>query len=139
MINRVATKVHRVMMPCCHPVECDGGPALIGVSGSEGDAMRVIEWVKKGMLDDTRPQLPPDSLNAILVTEGGAFRLDSQLHPLKITEPFHAIGNGRDFAMAAMHLGHDAVAAVKVACVYDIYTSAPITSVTLDGPVTVHE
>jgi len=41
---------------------------------------------------------------------------------------FMAIGAGRDFALAAMHLGHDVRKAVEVACELSVYCEAPVKS-----------
>lgn len=43
-----------------------------------------------------------------------------------ITE-FDAIGSGADFALAALHLKHNAKDAVKVACQLDLYCHEPVT------------
>jgi hypothetical protein len=45
-------------------------------------------------------------------------------HP--IGRSFHAIGSGRDFAIAAMHLGKGAAEAVEVARTFDVYTGGVI-------------
>ncbi len=39
---------------------------------------------------------------------------------------FAAIGAGRDFALAALHLGHDARKAVEVACKLSVYCEVPV-------------
>ena len=43
---------------------------------------------------------------------------------------FEAIGAGEDFALAALHLGHDARSAVRVATELSIYCEAPILVIT---------
>lgn len=40
----------------------------------------------------------------------------------RVSRPFHAVGSGRDYALAAMHLGRDAVEAVRVAAEFDVNT-----------------
>jgi ATP-dependent protease HslVU (ClpYQ) peptidase subunit len=45
---------------------------------------------------------------------------------------FYAKGCGRDYALAAMHLGFDAITAVQVACDLDIYCGMGIDSFRLE-------
>lgn len=45
---------------------------------------------------------------------------------LPIVRPYHAIGSGRDFAIAAMHLGKSAVEAVDIAMQFDVYTGGRV-------------
>ena len=127
MRNHCETKVFRI--------ESDRGVCLLGGCGDEGDVIAVVEWVRKGRPDAERPKCEPDSFTGILIEASGRYRLDSKLYPLKLMEPFHAVGSGRDFAMAAMHLGRSAKEAVGLACYYDVYTSGTITEVSLEeGP-----
>lgn len=112
----------------------DPGPVvLLGVSGDEGVAMRLVQWVQRGALEADTPKFEKDSVTAIMIMKDGAFRIDSTCHPLKLMTPFHAVGMGRDYAMAAMHLGKSAREAVELAAVYDIYTGGDIIEVSFDG------
>ena len=43
------------------------------------------------------------------------------------------MGHGRDFTLAAMHLGHDARTAVEVACALDAFCGCGIDTLTLEG------
>ena len=45
---------------------------------------------------------------------------------LKTSRSFHAVGSGRDYALAAMHLGRDAYHAVAVAREFDNHTGGDI-------------
>jgi hypothetical protein len=45
-----------------------------------------------------------------------------------VDREFHAVGSGRDFALAAMFLGKDAAAAVRVAKIFDAGTGGEIES-----------
>lgn len=124
MIRRVASKVFRLTKP-------DGTVVLFGFSGNDQDMHVVAKWIRGGMLDTDRPKFDPDTFNGLLIDGSGCFRLESRCMPLPVLERFHAIGNGRDFAMAAMHLGKNAGEAVEVAAAFDIYTSGPFREVTL--------
>lgn len=44
----------------------------------------------------------------------------------RVSRPFHAVGSGRDYALAAMRLGHDALEAVRVAAEFDVHTGGPL-------------
>jgi hypothetical protein len=44
----------------------------------------------------------------------------------KIERRYHAIGSGRDYALAAMSLGHDAESAVKLAISFDVYSGGEV-------------
>lgn len=111
----------------------DGRVVLVGLSGCEEDAPAIVNWIKRGMPENSRPTFERDSVSGLLITQDGAFHIESQCIPMPIEERFHAIGSGRDFAIAAMHLGRSAREAVELAARYDIYTSLPVTEVTLDG------
>jgi hypothetical protein len=52
--------------------------------------------------------------------------------PLLIEDRMYAMGSGGDFALAAMHLGHDARHAVEVACALDTDCGNGIDTLTLE-------
>ena len=56
--------------------------------------------------------------------DGHLFEVN-QMH-IEEVEDFAAIGAGRDYAYAALYLGHSAQEAVKVACELSCYVSEPI-------------
>lgn len=65
----------------------------------------------------------------VLVFDNRAWRIDEMLI-CEVTN-YDAIGAGRDFANAVMHLGHSAQEAVKVACELSCYVAEPIVHFTL--------
>jgi hypothetical protein len=108
---RVTTKVYRVP------------EGLVAMCGSSVASVAVLEWFQKGR--------PPNDYPAIQKTDKdcGAMFVDwtGQLwiyedhpHAIRIENRFDAMGSGRDYAIAALHLGHDARTAVKVACELDV-------------------
>lgn len=116
--RRVETKVHRIQ-------SADGNVYLLGCSGMDQDMHVVLDWLRKGMRDEDRPKFDPDSFSAILVPPPHhriVWRLESRCIPLPIKDPFHALGNGREFAMAAMYLGKSAREAILVAHRFDVDT-----------------
>ena len=52
---------------------------------------------------------------------------------VEIHRPFFAVGSGRDYALAAMHLGKTAAEAVSLAMVFDNGTGGNVVTVELDG------
>ncbi|MES2148609.1 MAG: hypothetical protein V4508_02340 [Pseudomonadota bacterium] len=98
---------------------------LVGMCG-DADAGRVlIDWFEVGAHPSTFPD-NRDSDNRcrvvlLIITP------DRKVHQLQRThrlvtfeDKFTAIGSGRDYALAAMHLGFDALKAVEVACALDV-------------------
>lgn len=103
--------------------------SLFGGCGEYDDVLAAREWFESG---GNKPTLK--DFAALLVTESGAFRIESHLIRHPIAEGFFAIGSGRDFAIMAMHLGKTAEEAVSLASVYDAWTSGPIEVMTLEPP-----
>lgn len=82
------------------------------------------EWVRKKDSGYT-----PD--NGFLIAYGG--RLFCVCGGLEVYEvpQFESIGAGKDFAKAALYLGHTPRAAVEVACKLSLHCSEPITEITV--------
>jgi hypothetical protein len=97
--------------------------SLFAGSGDYGQVCAVKEW-----LEHMITQMPKtDDFAGLFVTPTGeAFRLEETLIRLPIHERFHAIGSGRDFAMAAMHCGRSAREAVEIASLYDVFTGGEV-------------
>lgn len=105
---------------------------LLGCSGIYTDALLIREWIEAGGTEEKKPRIGGEEGGpCILIQYGKAFVIESTLFPIRIIEPFFAIGSGRDYAMAAMRCGRSAREAVEIACEFDIYSSAPITEVSL--------
>ena len=99
------------------------GELLVGGSGDLSFVLAVIEWVREGRQHDKYPthQRDKDDWQPILVVEGdGTTSLyDRTPFAIRYEGPHTAIGSGRDYAYAAMHLGKSAREAVEVACALD--------------------
>jgi hypothetical protein len=110
-LRRTPTKIRRF----------DGG--LFGSSGSASRGAEMFEWIVAGADPSTVPayQLSHDNYEVVMIVrnDGTAWQYACSPHPIRIEDPFHAIGSGRDFAIAAMYLGHDARTAVAVASQFD--------------------
>jgi ATP-dependent protease HslVU (ClpYQ) peptidase subunit len=93
---------------------------MLAFAGSFNDAYDVVSWLngegaEPGNLEE---------FSAILIDfDGLPYLLQGgmQMLPLDPSKP-HAIGCGRDFAIATMHLGGTAVDAVMVASKFDVNT-----------------
>ena len=100
-------------------------------TGRSADTLAMLTLVRaEGLVVGWRcasrlPAKPPRRLQGVGVTarrypgwEAGA--LPAHPHPVRYDEgQKFAIGSGRDFALAAMHLGRSADEAVRVACEFD--------------------
>lgn len=108
---RTVTKIKKV----------DG--VLVGLSGDYQWFGAMINWIDRGRKPEEYPlhQRDKDDWCPVLVIErdGTPSFYERSPFPIRIEDQFVAIGSGRDFAMAALHLGHTAVEAVDVACKLD--------------------
>jgi hypothetical protein len=105
------TKIHRLP---------DG---LVAFSGGGAHAAELLTWFRGARDPTTYPRCDDDSGAGSLRidTEGRIFMYAAaNPFPELIESPFYARGCGRDYAIAAMHLGCDARRAVEVACTFDI-------------------
>lgn len=105
------TKLHRVR---------DG---LIAFSGGGAHAAELLQWFNGDRNTSTYPRRgDDDGAGTIHIDQDGRIFMYAAASPFPelIEAPFFARGAGRDYAMAAMHLGCDARRAVEVACVFDI-------------------
>ena len=105
------TKLHRVR---------DG---LIAFSGGGAHAAELLQWFNGDRDPSNYPRRgDDDGAGTIHIDQNGRIFMYAAASPFPelIEAPFFARGAGRDYAMAAMHLGCDARRAVEVACVFDI-------------------
>lgn len=108
--SNTVTKIHRWI----------GG--LCGFSGDLDLGMAMVQWLENGADAGSFParQKTEDSVAFIVVHNGGrVVRYEREPVPLHFENRIQAMGSGRDYALAAMHLGHDARKAVEVACALD--------------------
>ncbi len=96
--------------------------ALVGGSGVSDSVTEMIDWFLKGALASDFPQSCRSEENNRLLaitTDGRVWMYIRNPIPIEIREPFFAIGGGCDFALTAMHLGKNAIEAVRIACELD--------------------
>lgn len=110
-LKRTTTKIRRF----------DGG--LFGSAGTASRGAEIFAWIEAGADPDKVPafQLSPDDYQSVMVVrnDGTVWVYGCSAHPFQMEDPFHAIGSGRDFAIAAMHLGCNSEQAAGVACRYE--------------------
>jgi hypothetical protein len=113
-----------------HLISHKGEWAIFASAGDMQDGILAREWLD-GDQKDPKPKLNADSFVAIMVTKKKAYRMEEALVMWEIMAP-HALGSGRDFARACMHLGMDAKRAVEVATELDIHTGCGMDSISVD-------
>lgn len=110
-LKRATTKIRRF----------DGG--LFGSAGSASRGAEMFAWIESGADPECVPafQLDPNDYQSTMIVrnDGTVWLYGCSAHPFRMEDPFHAIGSGRDFAMAAMYLGFGAAQAVHVASEFD--------------------
>jgi len=108
---------------------------LVAASGDFDRVNESVAWFAAGADPAKMPPYARDNSDfvAMLVIEkdGTILKYERSAVPFKIESPFYAIGSGRDYAMAAMHLGHSAMEAVEVACALDSGCGNGIDTLTL--------
>ena len=102
---------------------------LYGASGRYQDVLAVRMWLDTG---GEKPHIT-EFAGMVIETNGECSRIEESLVFMPIREPFHAVGSGRDFALAAMALGQTAAQAVALAARFDIYTGGGVVEVSLLG------
>lgn len=108
---------------------------LVGAAGDFDRINEMVAWFADGA---DPAKLPPfqrsnDDYVGLLVIRPDLSinKYERATTPFKIESPFFAIGSGRDFAMAAMHLGKTAQEAVEVAAAMDTGTGNGIDTLTM--------
>ena len=111
-------------------------PAIVAAVGNASWAIAFREWAANRLahdypLDEVKDSEPAHS-QGILVTDAGPAIYTSSSVRKQPCANVWAMGSGRQYAMAALCLGFDAVAACRVASQLDTSCSAPIFAATLD-------
>ena len=103
--------------------------------GGQAAGLILAEWFLSGQDEERYPKFQEDDETAcrlIVWDKTGIFSYESQPERIYYEDTFHAWGCGRDFAMAAMALGLDAIRAVETACRFDVYCGDGIDSFTME-------
>lgn len=97
------------------------GEMLVGVSGSADIAGEMFEWIQNGRKPDQFPEIQRnnDEVTVLVIERGQILCYERSPFPILLEDHYFAIGSGRNYALAAMHCGKNAVEAVEVACHFD--------------------
>lgn len=106
---------------------------MVGASGDVHVTRALVVWAEKGFKVEDFPSEAKDNGSQLLLIGHDRRKLlyCGSAHPAELEDDLISIGSGRDYAMAAMHLGHDARSAVQVACDLDVYCGGGITTLEL--------
>ena len=97
---------------------------LLGYTGDACEGEDLVAWFKAGAKPEDFPaHLRNDSQHwarlLVITPERRILIYERGPHPVKFEDGIFAAGSGRDFALAAMHLGKTAAEAVAVASHFD--------------------
>ena len=97
------------------------GDSLCAYAGDAAGGEEMLAWFSNGAKPADFPagQRGDDWSGLLVIREGEILKYEQSPYPVRFEDKFFAIGCGRDFALAAMHLGHDARSAVEVAIALD--------------------
>lgn len=97
--------------------------SLVGWCGGLSFCQAIVAWLEAGgdptAIEETWFEHEELAGQVLFIAPDRTILLYEHAFPIEIENKFYAMGTGGAYATAAMHLGHDAVEAVKVACVYD--------------------
>ena len=110
---------------------------IVGFAGSASHARALIAWFNSGAALDRWPASRETSnwADSLLIMPNGEVREYAGSgggHYELVEDAFTAMGGGRDYALAAMYLGHSAEKAVQVACELDITCGKGIDTLVLE-------
>jgi len=110
---------------------------LYGFSGDGARCMEMMEWLTSGHDPERLPKFQRDPETCVIVLavnpEGVIHIFEASHQPNIVEEDYHAIGSGRDYAMAAMYLGHGPVVGVAVASHFDCTCGRGVDVLRLDS------
>lgn len=87
---------------------------LVAICGDIAVALQCVEWLSTG--DGKWPPKKGDNVELVVIRDGDCYVYESDCRGFPIqVEGAYACGDGKDFALAAMHLGKSAREAVQVA------------------------
>lgn len=115
-MRRCVRKLHRLYFP--------GGDVLAAFTGSMDVGNSLLAWYAAGAKPADFPELAKSGdATLITISRLGVFSYSEGAHPMVYESapdigPALSWGSGRDFATAAMFLGHSAERAVAVAAVF---------------------
>lgn len=112
---RTTTKIRRIKR-VGHMVE------VIGITGELDSGLLLMQWYENGADPKDWPDCQKDNdrwSRLVVADKTGCWQYERLPVKSRIEDRFSAWGQGRDFAIAAMHLGQTAAQAVAIANIYD--------------------
>ena len=81
----------------------------------------MLAWYRNGAVPADFPaaQRTEEWAGLLVIRKGEILKYERGPYPVRFEDKFFAVGCGRDFALAAMYLGHSARRAVEVAIALD--------------------
>lgn len=95
---------------------------LVSGCGTTSYVEEMMAWYEKGADPKDFPKFQEGEsfCNFTVITKDRDICVyEKTAYPYKVSGKFYAMGSGRDYAMAAMHLGKSAIEAVDVASYFD--------------------
>ena len=111
---------------------------IVAFSGSGVHAVELLPWFKDSRNPETFPKSrsndADDAAGAMFIDRARRIYLYTAYSPYPelIEMPIYARGSGRDYALAVLSLGYDAVKAVEVACNLDVFCGMGIDALSID-------
>lgn len=109
----------------------NGETVLIGTAGESAPGLVFLDWYGTGKPAPTELLDGEADIDIIVVTKRGVFEFDKWCRGEKLKGRFFAIGSGAKAALGALHMGASAIAAVRIACKIDPYSTPPFVTMRL--------
>ena len=110
-LRRTVTKIRRIR------------GHLVGTAGNAARGRELMGWWEAGADPKALPawqQQNDEFVDMVVITPSReVLKFERSGYPIHFEDATFAMGSGRDYALAAMHLGCDAAAAVHVASLFD--------------------
>lgn len=108
---------------------------IAAVAGGFAHSLMVLDWVRRGEDHQHYPKpLDSDEAGRLLVVHRSGVIEVFEAGPiaLRFEDPTFTMGSGAQIASTAMHLGHDAASACRIACDVCIYCGNGIDVLTFE-------
>jgi ATP-dependent protease HslVU (ClpYQ) peptidase subunit len=105
------------------------GEYLVGGAGDPESLELFFRWYAS---PTARAPALGKNFEAIAVSKDGIFGYGRRLVPMKIEEPFYAIGSGFGLALGALEAGATPQEAMRIACKRDAYSGIEIVEISLE-------
>ncbi len=110
-LKRTVTKIRKV------------GDCLIASSGDFDVVQELYAWFERGASPSDWPEIQKDkdswSRLYVIKSDKSIWVYERRPYPHRLEDSSFACGSGRDYALAAMHLGCSSAVAVQVACNFE--------------------